>query len=192
MSSCIPVYLLDADNPHSTTALASLCYIWSRLASGWWSDQISRERRRRANTVRSRLSSNWRNLKLKVDNSHWGEHWTRANGVCSRLPPIWAVISSSLFRLRSCKQEKGLTVAARPMTLHHFLYTVLPKKKVTRRLAAATVVAQPHDNGRPGTSGIWKRDLQRSEQWQTSIPGLARQGRDEQVDEQFRDWASGW
>jgi len=27
---------------------------------------------------------------------------------------------------------------------------------------------------------------QRSERWQTSIPGLARQGRDEQADEQFR------
>jgi len=26
MSSCIPLYLLDADDPHSTTALASLRY----------------------------------------------------------------------------------------------------------------------------------------------------------------------
>jgi len=34
--------------------------------------------------------------------------------------------------------------------LHHFLDTVLPKKRVTRRLAAATAVARPHDNGRPG------------------------------------------
>jgi len=35
MSSCFPLYLLDANNLHSTTALASLRYIWSRLASGW-------------------------------------------------------------------------------------------------------------------------------------------------------------
>jgi len=31
-----------------------------------------------------------------------------------------------------------------------FLDTLLPKKRVTRRLAAATAVARPHDNSRPG------------------------------------------
>jgi len=39
-------------------------------------------------------------------------------------------------------------VAARPTTLYHFLDTVLAKKRV-RRLAAATAVAQPHDNAVP-------------------------------------------
>jgi len=40
------------------------------------------------------------------------------------------------------------------MTFHHFLDTVLPKKRVERNLAVATVFIQPHDNNRPYTSGI--------------------------------------
>jgi len=127
---------------------------WPQGGKEQWQQSDFMRLQKQANGVRIRLISNWR--KLKVDISHWGDHWRWANGVRNRLQPIWVVISTSLFHLRSCKQEKGLIVAVRPTTLHHFLDTVLLKKRVTRRLSAATAVAQRHDNGRLGTSGIRK------------------------------------
>jgi len=118
------------------------------------SDQISRERRRRANGVRSRLSSNWR--------------WITAIGVSTEDDLTECIVVSDQSRRSSAVVSFVCAVANRKggwqwpqglTTLHHFLDTVLPKRSVTRRLAAVKAVAQSHDNGRPGTSGIWKRDL---------------------------------
>ena len=46
--------------------------------------------------------------------------------------------------------------------MHHFFDTVLPKKRVTRRLAATTAGAQPHDNSRPSAAGARQTHLQRN------------------------------
>jgi len=56
---------------------------------------------------------------------------------------MWAVISSSLFRLRSCKHEKRLKVTARLTILHYFLDTVLEEE--------SDEAAGSHNGSRPAT-----------------------------------------
>ena len=115
------------------------------------SNQISRERRRRANGVRSRLISNWGWI-TAIGGSTEDEltEFEVVSDQSGRSSAVVGFVYAVANRKRGWQWPQGLT------TLHHFLDTVL-KKRVTRRLAAATAVA--HDNGRPGTSGIWKRDL---------------------------------
>jgi len=68
---------------------------------------------------------------------------------------LFKSVSFAQLQTGKVQWSRGLT------TLHHFLDTVLPKKRVMRRLAAATAVAQPHDKGRPGAAGARPTHLQR-------------------------------
>ena len=92
------------------------------------SNLISREDSSRGNRVRCYLSP------IEGDDSHWGCH-QQSLFVC-------AVAN----RKRGGQWLRGLT------TFYHFLDTVLPTKRVTKWLAAATAVHQPHDK-RPSENG---------------------------------------
>jgi len=148
------------------------------------SDQISRDCRRRANGIRSRLSSNWRWI-TAIGGSTEDElaEFVVVSDRSGRSSAVVGFVCAVANRKRGWQWPQCLTA------LHHFLDTVLPKKRVTRRLAAATAVAQPHDMSDPARlafeSEIWPQGGKA--QWQRSEWSRGRS-----VGSGKRDLASGW